>query len=113
MDARAVKREPRADREAQGTARQEGARRRDGVCLGVQGALHKQGPLLGPRQRTETALSLAAATQPRTQDGSRNNETPRSRCTQRSYSGSSDTKRFVACDHERPCTQDASGKKET
>ena len=33
-------------------------RRRDGVCLGVQGALHKQGPLLGPRQRTEMLCRL-------------------------------------------------------
>src|SRR5512147_71872 len=55
---RAVKRGPLDDREAEGTARQEGARRTAGGVLEVQEALHKQGLLLAPRQRRETLCRL-------------------------------------------------------
>ena len=55
---RAVKRGPLDDREAQGTARQEGARRTAGGVLEVQEALHKQGLLLAPRKRRETPCRL-------------------------------------------------------
>src|SRR5512147_1465130 len=75
---RAVKRGPLGDREAEGTARQEGARRTAGGVLEVQEALHKQGLLLGPRQRRETLCRLrqqpnlaGKATSPRTKRGGR------------------------------------------
>jgi hypothetical protein len=50
--------DPLGDREAQGTARQEGARRTAGGVLEVQEALHKQGLLLAPRKRRETLCRL-------------------------------------------------------
>ena len=61
---RAVKRGPLDDREAQGTARQEGARRTAGGVLEVQEALHKQGLLLAPRQRRETPCRLRRQNKP-------------------------------------------------
>ncbi|MCE3001570.1 MAG: hypothetical protein LW860_02540, partial [Xanthomonadaceae bacterium] len=59
-----VKRGPLDDREAQGTARQEGARRTAGGVLEVQEALHKQDLLLAPRQRRETLCRLRRQNNP-------------------------------------------------
>ena len=53
-----TRRPPEGPRSAGNPARRMRDGRLVGVCLGVQGALHKQGPLLGPRQRTETLCSL-------------------------------------------------------
>jgi len=56
--------DPLGDREAQGTARQEGARRTAGGVLEVQEALHKQGLLLAPRKRRETPCRLRQQNKP-------------------------------------------------
>ena len=53
-----TQRTPEGPRSAGNRPPRKGGRRLVGVCLGVQGALHKQGPLLGPRQRTETLCRL-------------------------------------------------------
>jgi hypothetical protein len=72
-------RTPGRPRSAGNPAPRMGAGRTAGGVLEVQEALHKQGLLLGPRQRTETAVSLATRRQPRTQDSNHENEAPQSR----------------------------------